>query len=101
MGIGIEWDWRIESRLSILCGSSDEDAKRVRALTRLRGARIETVSFVGRLPELALSFTNGLHLASFMSGKGQPDWTIFDNRTAIVSWLTVKRGRMVVERQVV
>lgn len=100
MGIGIEWSWRIEKRASILCGSSENNAKLASGLASLIGSRIEAVAITGRLPELSVSFSNGLHLATFMTAKGQPDWTIFDRRTADISWLTVRRGRVVLERPI-
>jgi hypothetical protein len=97
MGMGIEAAWRIEQTASILCGSDSDKTCWPKNFKRLVSAQVKEVSLFGRLPELTIAFSNNLHLASFTTVRGQPDWTIFDNQTTPHSWLTVRRGRVVCE----
>lgn len=74
----IEWSWRIENEESILCGSwSDEDNWK-EIFQTLIGQTVQDISIYGRLPELSISFANGLYVASFMTAEGQPAWGIID-----------------------
>ena len=92
MSLMIEWSWRIERPRSILCGSFSEETKWPGAFAKLVGSTVEGVSIFGRLPEVSLAFSNGLHLSSFMTAEGQPQWTLFDRREPKTSWLAVERG---------
>jgi hypothetical protein len=78
----IEWSWRIERGNSILCGSWSEESLWQPAFDVLVGQEVVRVSTVGRLPELALSLSDHLHVASFMTAEGDPSWTLFDRRDA-------------------
>lgn len=99
MGLMIQWSWRIERPRSILCGSSSEDSKWPNAFKRLLGASVSELQTFGRLPEISVGLSNGLHVVSFMTSGGQPAWALFDRRDLDTSWLTVRRGRIVQERQ--
>ena len=79
--LGIEWSWRIEGKRLIWCGSWSEKERWPRSLKRLAGAKVESVSIFGRLPEISMSFSNGLHLLSMMTAEGDPSW-----------WLTRRDG---------
>ena len=70
----IEWSWRIEGKRRIWCGSWSERARWSKAFSRLEGAKVVSVSLYGRLPEIELTFSNGLHLLSMMTSEGDPEW---------------------------
>ena len=92
MSLMIEWSWRIERPRSILCGSFSEETTWPRAFAKLVGSTVKNVTIFGRLPEVSLAFSNGLHLSSFMTADGQPQWVLFDRRKPTTSWLAVERG---------
>ncbi len=92
MGLMIQWSWRIEDDHSIICGSwSDEDLWE-KTFSQLLGNTVTQLSFFGRLPEIDLSLSNGLHVLSFMTADGQPEWTIFDRSQAQERWLSFEDG---------
>ena len=80
IGLMIEWSWRIEDGNSIACGSSSDERLWKAAFERLLGRMVADLSTFGHLPELLLSFSGGLHVASFMTDVGDPAWTLFDRR---------------------
>ena len=82
IGVMIEWSWRIEQGNSILCGSCSEESLWQPAFDLLVGQEVLGLSTFGRLPELALSLSSELHVLSFMTAEGDPDWTLFDRRNA-------------------
>ena len=98
MGLMIEWSWRIERPRSVLCGSFSEESKWPNAFRQMLGAKVTDAETFGRLPEISVGLSNGLHVVSFMTAGGQPVWTLFDRRVPDTSWLTVRRGRVVEER---
>lgn len=80
IGLMIEWSWRVEEGPSIACGSwSDEDLW-PSTFARLIGRSVQDLSTFGRIPEVTLSLTGNLHVASFMTSEGDPAWTLFDRR---------------------
>jgi hypothetical protein len=82
IGVMIQWSWRVEDERSILCGSwSDEKLWRP-TFDRLVGEEITDLTTFSRLPELRISLSGGLHVASFMTADGDPAWTLFDRRTS-------------------
>ncbi len=97
MGLMIERSWRIERPRSIFCGSWSEEARWPKAFKALTGAKVRSVEIFGRLPEIAVALSNGMHVASFMTAGGQPDWALFDRRGPETSWLTVRNGLVVTE----
>lgn len=97
MGLMIQWSWRIEGRRSILCGSWSDEARWPRALAWLTRGRVERVATFGRLPELDLTLSTGLHVVTLMTATRDPAWTLFDRRGALCRWLRVRSGRLLVE----
>lgn len=92
----IEWSWRIESEDAIVCGSwSDEDGWEA-IFKSLVGREVQDISLYGRLPELSIALAGGLHVASFMTADGQPEWTIFDHRSEQQKsgWIDVRDGKV-------
>lgn len=74
----IEWSWRIEVEDAILCGSWSDEEGWEEVFKSLIGREVQDVSIYGRLPELSITLTGGLYVASFMTAEGQPEWAIFD-----------------------
>jgi hypothetical protein len=77
-GVMMEWSWRIADQRSVLCGSWSDEDNWQEFLPSLEGRGIEGLSLFGRLPELSIALSGGIHVASFMTADGQPAWTIFD-----------------------
>lgn len=80
IGLMIEWSWRIEDERSIVCGSWSDEALWQTSFARLVGQRGSDITTFARLPEIQLSLSGGLHVASFMTAEGDPVWTLFDRR---------------------
>ena len=80
MGLMIESGWRIEGRRSILCGSWSDEERWPRALACLARASVAGASLFGRLPEIDVALSSGLHVVSLMTVQGYPAWTPFDRR---------------------
>jgi hypothetical protein len=74
--IWINWDWRIESERVVLYGSSMSGPKIERGIGTLAGTILRSVSLVGEVPELLLSFSNGVRLRSTVMTTGDPQWSI-------------------------
>ena len=95
MGLMIEWDWRIEGKRSILCGSGTDEQRWPRALAWLTNTTVAGVTLFGRLPEVDLTLSNGMHIVSLMTAQGDPAWTLFDRRNSggcNIGWTNVQRG---------
>lgn len=90
----IEWSWRIENSNSILCGSWSEEELWEPTFDLLRNAHVSGLSIFGRLPEIDLALTGGLHLVSLMTAEGQPSWSLTDQRSTPHIWLTVHDGAL-------
>lgn len=97
MGLMIEWDWRIEGKRSILCGSSTDKQRWPRALACLTKSTVVGAALFGRLLEIDLALSSGVHVASFMTDRGDPEWTLFDRRASISRWTYVRRGLLHIE----
>jgi hypothetical protein len=63
----IEWSWRVEGKRRIWCGTFSDGERWPRAFSRLEGANVASVTLYGRLPEIDLGLSNGLHLLSMMT----------------------------------
>ena len=97
MSLMIEWSWRIEGRRSILCGSWSDDEKWPKAFRLACNATVASATLFGRLPEIELCLSNGVHVLSFMSAEGNPHWVLFDRRGDVPRWLRVRRGVLQIE----
>ena len=89
----IEWSWRVERVRSIFAGSWSSKRRWQSALRVLIGCEVTQVAFTSGLPEIALSFSNGLRITSFMTAEGQPAWAIIARSPKLGS-LHVLRGRL-------
>lgn len=95
--IMIEWSWRIEDATSILCGSDNDDDEWSASFSRLLGSNLEDISLFGRLPELQISLSGEIYVASFNTLDGEPGWTIFDN--AAERWIRVEKAAIMEESE--
>src|SRR5277367_4726633 len=93
----VEWSWRIEGKRRIWCGSWSDGARWPRALSRLLHSKVTSVSLFGRLPELDIGLSNGLHILSMMTREGDPEWVLFNRQEEHGIALCVKAGRLVLE----
>lgn len=96
LSLMIQWSWRLERPKSILCGSWSSEGLWPGAFEKLKGATVSEVQLHGHLPEICVSLSNGLRVASFITVEGQPEWAILTNQPKIGS-LCVKRGSLYVE----
>ncbi|TXN28458.1 hypothetical protein FV220_08560 [Methylobacterium sp. WL19] len=80
IGLMIEWSWRIEEGRSIACGSWSDENLWSPTFALLLGRTVQDLSMFGHLPEVVLSVTGDLRLASFMTAGGDPAWALFDRR---------------------
>lgn len=94
-GFDFGYSWRVETQRSVLLGNSCSDQKINRGIAALKGLTVLDVKAACRLPELCVQLSGGRWIHSFATTEGQPEWTIFLNDG---SWLTVKRGRIVREK---
>lgn len=72
----IECSWRIEGKRRIWCGSWSDEGRWTRAFPYLLGPRVASIALYGRLPEIDLCLSNGLHLLSMMTAEGDPAWSL-------------------------
>lgn len=96
MSLMIEWSWRIEDQTTIHCGSWSDERLWSDAFAAILGSRVKDVKTFGNLPEIEVSFSNGMRILSFMTAEGSPAWTLFDRRGAHEQWLSVEGGTLVV-----
>jgi len=93
----IEWSWRIEGKRRIWCGSWSDGERWPRAFSRLQNGMVASVSLVGRLPEVHLALTNGLHVLSMMTAEGDPAWALTKRENGASRSITVTAGRLHME----
>jgi hypothetical protein len=96
-GLMMEWSWRIEGKRRIWCGSWSDGARWPRAFACLLHAKVASVSLVGRLPEIDIGLSNGLHILSMMTRESDPEWALFNRQVEHGLALFVKAGRLMVE----
>ena len=94
VSLGVEWSWRIEDDVSILCGSWSDEELWEPGFARLRDARVRTLRLFGRLPEVELTTQEGIHFLSFSTAEGQPQWHLVDRRVAPSRWFSVRGGQL-------
>jgi hypothetical protein len=91
----IEWSWRIEAQKEILCGSWSDVNSWPAIFETLKGATVQAIDTFGALPEISVTLSNGLRVASFMTADGQPAWSLIDRRLRVSAH--VLNGDVVVE----
>ena len=96
--LGIEWSWRIEGKRRIWCGSWSESVKWPGVFARLKGAKVDSVRLYGRLPEIEMTFSNGLHLLSMMTAEGDPEWALTKREGRDSVSIHVRAARVWIER---
>ena len=77
----IQWSWRIEESVTILCGSWSDEELWAPTFNLLKGQTVVDARVFGRLPEIEIAFSNGMFLLSFMTADGDPQWAVFDQRS--------------------
>ena len=92
----IEWSWRIERPRSILCGSWSNEKHWNKAFVQLLTTKVENVQCFGRLPEVSVALSNGMHVVSLMTAEGQPSWALILRGSEQKS-VHVAGGRLVVQ----
>jgi hypothetical protein len=90
--VGIEWSWRIENATSIICGSWSEEELWGPAFDLIRKSHVTALSIFGRIPEIDLGLGDNLHLVSFMTAEGQPEWHLANRRSTSHTYLSVRDG---------
>ena len=96
----IEWSWRIEKPRSILGGSWSAEKRWPGMFKKLLGANVSDIQFIGYLPEIEVSLSNGLRIVSFMTAEGQPAWALIC-RTTPKGTLCVRRGKLYEQERVI
>ena len=62
---------------------------------RLKNARVAAVTLTGRLPEIGIALNNGLHVVSFMTAEGDPEWGLLRRDGEGTTSVGVAAGRVV------
>jgi hypothetical protein len=96
-GLMIEWSWRIENTVSILCGSWSQEQLWKPSFDLIHNKTVVEVSVFGRLPEVSVALSDGLFVSSFMTAEGDPSWVLFDRRASTERWLSVREGSLLVK----
>lgn len=91
----IEWSWRLEGKRRIWWGSSSEAERWQRFLPLLRGARVAAIALVGRIPEIDIAFSNGLHIVSCMTAEGDPEWGLLSYASGQTVSVGVQAGQLI------
>lgn len=97
LSLMIEWSWRIEEAGHIVCGSWGNEELWEPWLKKLVGRVVLDVEVFGRLPEVMLSLSGHVYLASFMTAEGDPQWVLIDHRENGLPALRSERGRIVAD----
>lgn len=95
--LAIEWSWRIEGKRRIWCGSFSDREQWPKALQCLKGSTVVSVSLYGRLPEISLDLSNGLHLLSMMTAEGDPEWSLTKRIGGISTSIYTVAGRLLID----
>jgi len=93
----IQWSWRIENMVSILCGSWSQEPLWKPSFNLLHDKTVVDVSVFGRLPEVSVALNEGFFVSSFMTAEGDPSWVLFDRRSDTERWLSVREGSLSVK----
>jgi len=90
----IEWSWRIEGKRRIWCGSWSDGERWPRAFARIQNQSVVSVSLLGRLPEIDVGLSNGLHLVSMMTAEGDPAWALTKRINSASVSMTIRAGKL-------
>jgi hypothetical protein len=90
----IEWSWRIEGKRRIWCGSWSDEERWPRAFACLNEKTVTSLQLFGRIPEIDIGLSNGLHLLSMMTAEGDPEWGLGRKTPGGSIWFSVKCGRL-------
>lgn len=93
----IEWSWRIEGKRRIWCGSWSDGERWPRAFARLQNQTVTAVSVTGRLPEIDVALSNGLHIVSMMTSEGDPAWALTRRLDGASRSVSISAGRIYFE----
>jgi hypothetical protein len=93
----ITWSWRIEGKRRIWCGSWSDGERWPRAFARLQNGRVSSIQLLGRLPEIHVALSNGLHVLSMMTAEGDPAWALIERKDGASRSVGVKAGRLYFE----
>jgi hypothetical protein len=86
-----------EDCTSIRCGSSSDEAQWPDVFALLLGSEVRDVKTFGRLPEIEIGLSNGMHILSFMTAEGLPTWTLFDRHSPDERWLSFEQEGFTVD----
>jgi hypothetical protein len=92
MGLMLGWTWRIEGKRSVLCGSWGHERTWPRAFAAMRRATVNGATLQGRVPEIDIALSNGIHVATFAAEGGDPGWALFARDAAGTRTLAVRAG---------
>jgi hypothetical protein len=95
----VEWSWRIEGKRRIWCGSWSDEERWPRVFSRLQNLSVHSIALVGRLPEIDLTLSNGLHVVSCMTAEGDPEWGLIRRHNGITTDICVQAGRIFVSTE--
>lgn len=101
MALMVEGSWRIEGANTILCGSFSYDEECSGPLDQLVGARVDDLLLFGRLPEVEVRLSGDLHVLTFSTDIGEPEWVLFDRRHSAERSLCVENGQIMISTVVV
>jgi len=96
-GLMIQWSWRIENVVSILCGSWSQEPLWKPSFDLLHNRTVVDLSVFGRLPEVSVALSDGFFVSSFMTAEGDPSWVLFDRRAGTERWLSVREGSLLIK----
>lgn len=88
---------RIEGKRRIWCGSWGDGERWPRAFSRLQNGAVASVGLFGRLHEVHLTLTNGLHLLSMMTAEGDPALALTKREDGASRSIAVTAGRLHME----
>jgi hypothetical protein len=94
MSISLTWSWRIEGRRRIWLGSWSDEEKWQKFFDKMVGATVKEVKTFARLAEIDVELSCGLHVVSFMTAEGDPEWAIHDGRGAQGQSISIIAGRL-------
>jgi hypothetical protein len=76
MTLFVTWGWRVEGKRRVWCGSWSEKERWPRVFKRMLGPTVTSISLTGRLGEVDLGLSNGLHFVTCVTLEGDPDWSL-------------------------